>query len=596
MFVDDCNRVLSKMTVNPFLCSLFQKMNSSLVFPQIIADDSFKVFQVGKGQYNDFVHSRFVEGSADVISTTISKNALKLPIHLKNVLQNVSPKIALSSILITKLRDACCKREEAAKQLFCSEFTNVPECLATKDGKPYHSTKSDLLQIIAPKTEENKAEYPGGPIDALVIDFSVVIRSEAAVISKLQSFQEYTFSTFIEHLLRQIENQARKLHVRRMDIVLDTYQRCSVKGSTREDRGNEAIFVFKEDDNLPKDFASEFLLNDQNKIKLNQMVCECASNPLFWNWDGEIVITRGTRVWSRSDGVNDLAEMKWDDGIHEEADNRMVCHMKDILYRGFTSIQLRTVDTDVVAILLGFMPQFLEFNEDVVIIVDFGTGNNRRKIRINECYASLGEPICTGLMFFHAFTGCDSTCAFFHRTKTTWFQLWMNSPVWNELTTAFQQLSWLPTRSVIDFNFGVIAEFVKSAYSNERGLTLNELRFMLFSSSPSGNLRELPPSESALQQHILRSTYQAGWVWGNTLSQRPLPPVTDCGWKMNSSNNKLVMKWTDTADQMSTMMSLSNLLKTCKCAKSTTECINCSCGRAGLKCLMFCNCKRRCIK
>ena len=66
---------------------------------------------------------------------------------------------------------------------------------------------------------------------------------------------------------------------------------------------------------LPTDF-NYFLLNGQNKTKLNEMISHCAANTLFWNWTGEVVITYGTRVWSRNNGIQEI--IQWDDEIHEE--------------------------------------------------------------------------------------------------------------------------------------------------------------------------------------------------------------------------------------------------------------------------------------
>ena len=89
---------------------------------------------------------------------TISRNALKLPKHLTSALKK-SPQIKLSAATVTKLRDACKLRSDACRQLFSQEITNVPECM-TKDGHPYHGTKSDLLELFAPKEDHNNLHHP----------------------------------------------------------------------------------------------------------------------------------------------------------------------------------------------------------------------------------------------------------------------------------------------------------------------------------------------------------------------------------------------------------------------------------------------------
>ena len=96
----------------------------------------------------------------------------------------------------------------------------------------------------------------------------------------------------------------------------------------------------------------DFFLNEDNKKNFYQIVQKQAANPLFWEWSGEVTISLGKRVWSRSDGVKDL--IQWRDEVQEEADNRMLVHTKDIMEfdKNAKSIIIRTNDTDVVVIFL----------------------------------------------------------------------------------------------------------------------------------------------------------------------------------------------------------------------------------------------------
>ena len=175
------------------------------------------------------------------------------------------------------------------------------------------------------------------------------------------------------------------------------------------------------------------------------LITEHAIRPQSWTWNREVVTTYGKRIMSSLDGINDI--YTWIDSVQEEADNRMVIHIKDMLEKDIANIKLRTVDTDVIVLLLSFLPQFNELNESVKILTDFGTGEHRRTISINSSFIALGESTCLALPFFHAFTGCDSTCSFYRKSKKMWFEQWMNYSMWDELTTAFQQLSWLPSFS-----------------------------------------------------------------------------------------------------------------------------------------------------
>lgn len=107
--------------------------------------------------------------------------------------------------------------------------------------------------------------------------------------------------------------------------------------------------------------------------------------------------------------------------VLEEADNIIVCHIGDMPKSGISRISVRTVDSDVVVILLSFLSTFLDVNSNLELYVDYNTGSKRRNICLNTCYNTLGENVCKSLLYFHCFTGADSTFSFFFITKNTWF-------------------------------------------------------------------------------------------------------------------------------------------------------------------------------
>ena len=173
-FLNHCNKVFSMMTVNPFTAEQFQMLSGSTLFPNVIVKDCMSLFDTGKLQYENFIKSRFLERTEDVISTPIPRNNFKLPRDWSKV-ANQSPQIKLSPKIITTLRAACESRPEASKEMFSQEFTGVPECLVDKEGKPFHSGKSELLKILAPISIP-ALQLPH-KVDGLIIDASVVIKS-----------------------------------------------------------------------------------------------------------------------------------------------------------------------------------------------------------------------------------------------------------------------------------------------------------------------------------------------------------------------------------------------------------------------------------
>ena len=79
------------------------------------------------------------------------------------------------------------------------------------------------------------------------------------------------------------------------------------------------------------------------------------------------------------------------------------------------SIKVRSADTDVIVILLEFMPQFKLWNDHIRIWCDLGTGVNRKATSINSIYGRLGKALCLALLFFHVFSGCESILLQLHK-------------------------------------------------------------------------------------------------------------------------------------------------------------------------------------
>ena len=82
------------------------------------------------------------------------------------------------------------------------------------------------------------------------------------------------------------------------------------------------------------------------------------------------------------------------------------------------TVQIRTVDTDVVAILAGTFHDLTVAQPFANIWVAFGMGKNYRFYHINAICEMLGERRSRALPVFHAFSGCDTTYAFMERARS----------------------------------------------------------------------------------------------------------------------------------------------------------------------------------
>ena len=97
---------------------------------------------------------------------------------------------------------------------------------------------------------------------------------------------------------------------------------------------------------------------------------------------------------------------------HEEADTQILYHVKHALSTNMTFVQILSNDTDVVILALGVYLILCSNHILDDLVIEFGMGKSHRRISIKKLADSLGQLRSQALVFFHAFTGCDTTSAF----------------------------------------------------------------------------------------------------------------------------------------------------------------------------------------
>ena len=186
---------------------------------------------------------------------------------------------------------------------------------------------------------------------------------------------------------------------------------------------------------------------------------------------------------------------------------------------------------------------------------------------------------------FHSFTGSDTTSFFAgtgkHRAWDTW-------TVFPDVTDAFLQLADAPS-SIPDNIFDLLEKYVALMYDRTCGLSkVNEARLHLFARKARA-LENIPPTQAALQQHVLRAVYQGGHVWGRVLQKEPrLPSPADWGWTEKDGSWK--PKWTTIGQAQDACYELIH----CNCKKACKGL--CKCYKAGLQCTALCYCEGSCFQ
>ena len=279
-----------------------------------------------------------------------------------------------------------------------------------------------------------------------------------------------------------------------------------------------------------------------------------------------LVMTDGGNVYSN--GVLDLNNLMPCD--IEEADERIFLHVKHIAQE-YHKILIKTVDSDVVVIALSVFHRVLGISE---LWIEFGTGRNIRYIPIHQVASDIGLVKCQALLFFHAFSGCDTTSGFAGKGKKSFYEAWRKVP---EITPLFCKLSQINSADdITEDEYRLIEKFVVVLYSRTcNAETVNAARRKLFAHE-NRTIENIPPTKAALYQHILRSVIQASkWYTCLEKSQDYKDPC-EWGWKLNGGTFYPLRTELPAASQ-----AYRELVK-CACKNSCTA--HCSCYKAELLC------------
>ena len=322
------------------------------------------------------------------------------------------------------------------------------------------------------------------------------------------TFDEYADLVFIPYMLSQLQ------HSLRVDIVWDAYTPDSLKESTREKRGVGVRRKVAGKTKLPANW-SQFLRDPANQTELFGFLSSKVASIsvpagkalhitsgkwyILHSGTGLIVCVfkchfitfalSGQSVTSCGSAATLMSPCN-----HEEADTRIVIHVIQALQSGCTSVLVRTVDTDVVVILVGKFGRLIEERSDADIWIAFGMGKHFTFISVNKICTSLGETRARCLLVFHALTGCDTTSAFVGKGKHSAWKAWQ---LYDEVTPALAFLAENPFQhlDVDSDHFRRIERLAVVMYDKTCPCdSINEARKELFCKHNRA-MDKLPPTE-----------------------------------------------------------------------------------------------------
>lgn len=133
------------------------------------------------------------------------------------------------------------------------------------------------------------------------------------------------------------------------------------------------------------------------------------------------------------------------------------------------------------------------------------------------------------------------------------------------------------------YDLEILERFVVIMYDRTcMAVHVNEARLELFSKKGK-SYSDIPPTKEALLLHVRRSTFQGGFIWGqSTVCQPFIPSPVERGW--TKKYGVWQVKWIT----LSPIADSCKELKKCACK---TECKGrCTCFKSALKCTGLCEC------
>ena len=178
---------------------------------------------------------------------------------------------------------------------------------------------------------------------------------------------------------------------------------------------------------FPRNLLTSFLCNTDNKhdlgLHLASKIVSIHSN--VGNRDLLLCATQDNSVISFPPAVNDTVFQI--SSTAEEADQKIIRHALHCIKFGYSFIEIQSIDTDVLILLLAYIAMELvshndSFNLCLKLVTPDPTWYN-----ILSLIEHLTIDICKALPYFYAFTGCDTVSSFNGKGKCTIFDTWMES-------------------------------------------------------------------------------------------------------------------------------------------------------------------------
>lgn len=543
----DLNKLLSTINrfANPFNLTTDSLLNiqTGKAASKEIADSLLTIEEKGRQKHDSFITECMADASR--FEKSISQNKIKTfadqGAKNKRSSNTVIQELKCTRDLFGRIAFIAARRKVDLEYLLTHPLTPVPLTLCRTDGTLVtmaKGTKSDLLDVLESQVPEH-----GSPnhTNATVIDGNFL----------LHGLQQSNLPPTYGGLSRTLLNKVLSFPSKRIDILFDTYEEPSIKGSERQRRGAEdTLYHITGADqirprNIDKALKSTFFKQELPRFLRKDWSQQWHATSLE-NRQVYLGVDTECTLFSAMNGKVETTTIHHLECNHAEADTRICLHAIDAdSTSGRTNegdIVVRASDTDIAVILLHHCHR-IRTN----LWMDVGTDGrgNRRFINLTAVANEIGPGLCAALPGLHAFTGCDYTTAFIRKGKKRPLKIAEETP---SFLNAFSALA---TETVDEATCESLKMYTAKLYGCKKMMPLNRYRYMVFQknfgpkneNNPFAKIKGadascLPPCENVIQQKIYRSNFVARQWHASYTNTIPKEPTL--GWELSDNSYQIV--------------------------------------------------------
>ncbi|CAH1107865.1 unnamed protein product [Psylliodes chrysocephalus] len=351
----------------------------------------------------------------------------------------------------------------------------ISECLSDINRFEKAIKKTSVDNFSKDYEKKNKVQVGGISMDYKV-DISKILSHPITSVPLSMCHLDGTIcKTDKSALMKRLEKEVQHDQPGHIDVlIIDDYEH-----SQRFESAQLEFTITGPEQVRPSDFAKELKNLNFKEALVDFFISHWATDEAVSFIQNKIINVNFRQCHSFTVNSSNHVVLSVDEELscseHEEADTKIVYHACNINYQA--NIVIRSVDTDIAAIMLGNMHHL---KNDSCVWILTGTGNNLRYVNLTKIHAELGDSICRSLPGFDAITGCDYNPAFFRKGKLEPYKILKKHQEYQKAFMKFGNNELIEDNDEQRNVFNIVQKFICNIYNVGSIIDVDAARLQMF--------------------------------------------------------------------------------------------------------------------